>query len=289
MYPFMDFQGFSCFSKVHEVPFFVFLELGGNTMKKALLVGINNYPASPLNGCVNDVNNMANELVTNYNFEHDNVRLLVDERATKIEIIARLNWLVDCKPGDVIYFHYSGHGTQVASRNANAEVDNLNECICPVDFSWDPNHYITDKELYEIFSKIPHGVAFFWLSDSCHSGDLTRDILVHKKRFIRPPADLAWRVRTAKSKGLFANRSVSNGVLDVGYISGCRSDQTSADAFIDGKSCGAFTHFFLKNLKTMRDKPLDDLTDAVRKDLKNNGYSQQPQVEGTRVRYPFCN
>jgi hypothetical protein len=34
-------------------------------MRKALLVGINNYPTSPLTGCVNDANSIANVLESN--------------------------------------------------------------------------------------------------------------------------------------------------------------------------------------------------------------------------------
>jgi hypothetical protein len=34
-------------------------------MKKALIVGINNYPTSPLHGCINDVTEVANLLETN--------------------------------------------------------------------------------------------------------------------------------------------------------------------------------------------------------------------------------
>ena len=34
-------------------------------MKKALIVGINDYPSSPLNGCVNDANSMGTILESN--------------------------------------------------------------------------------------------------------------------------------------------------------------------------------------------------------------------------------
>ncbi len=34
-------------------------------MKKALVVGIDDYPAAPLNGCVNDATEVASKLETN--------------------------------------------------------------------------------------------------------------------------------------------------------------------------------------------------------------------------------
>jgi hypothetical protein len=51
-------------------------------MNRALLVGINSYPGAPLNGCVNDVTDMANFLVDNCNFTMSDIRLLTDARAT---------------------------------------------------------------------------------------------------------------------------------------------------------------------------------------------------------------
>lgn len=260
-------------------------------MKKAFLLGINTYPGAPLSGCVEDVTNAANFLVDEHKVREDDVRLLTDARATKAAIMDRLNWLVQCEPGDQIYFHYSGHGTQVADRNHNAEVDGLDEVICPVDFAWDPNFYITDKELVAIFSKIPAGVSFNWCSDSCHSGDLTRDMPAHSSRnkFISPPADLAWRIRTARNKSIISSRSrgMIGNMLDVGFISGCRSDQTSADTVINGRPCGAFTYYLLKNLRAMKDKPLKDVTRSIVADLAANGYTQQPQAEGARITLPF--
>jgi hypothetical protein len=37
----------------------------------------------------------------------------------------------------------------------------------------------------------------------------------------------------------------------------------------------------------MKDQPLSKLVDVVRADLKKNGYSQVPQIDGTRVNVPF--
>ena len=61
---------------------------------RALLVGINAYPGQPLRGCVNDVSDMAKFLVEKCQFASDDIRLLVDARATTEGIYDRLGWLL---------------------------------------------------------------------------------------------------------------------------------------------------------------------------------------------------
>jgi hypothetical protein len=48
--------------------------------------------------------------------------------------------------------------------------------ICPYDFSdADATQTaIRDKEFAKFFASIPKGVHFVWISDSCHSEDLSR-------------------------------------------------------------------------------------------------------------------
>ena len=266
------------------------------TGHRALLVGINAYPNSPLNGCVNDTTSMAELLPSpTYNFKSENIRLLVDTRATTAAILDHLNWLVQVEPGATILFQYSGHGAQVPTRNDAGEVDDLLEVICPVDFDWSPGRMITDKQFVEIFKKIPAGVTFNWLSDSCHSGDLDRTIPPSGTKFRRfpVPADILWRQRIAVQKKLERSfkksKAMVGGMLDVGFMSGCQSDQTSADAYIDGRPCGAFTYYFMKAVKENPKMKLDDLGDLVAKYLRNGGYSQRPSVEGARKGQVFLN
>lgn len=272
-------------------------------MDKALLVGINDYPGAPLKGCVNDVSMMADLLVSRYGFKEEDTRLLVDRRATTKRILGALEWLVDMDAPGRCVFHYSGHGVQVATRNFRQEVDGLDEVLCPVDFNWADPYMIRDKQLYKTFRKIPKGIKFAWVSDSCHSGDLIRDMPknVEVPRTMPLPPDVAWDVRIAKKKQLCcigmnpANdvmdvhvRSVTQGQLDVGFVSGCRSDQTSADTVIHGIPCGALTWHLIKYLKKMPKKtPLEKVVAAARSELAKKGYSQRPTADGTRKNKPF--
>lgn len=258
---------------------------------KALLVGINRYKDAPLNGCVNDIHDMANLLADKYKFKEDNIRLIADNRADTYGIIKRLWWLVDVNPGDRVFFQFSGHGTQYPTRDGRHELDGLLEVICPFDFNWSEDKMVTDKKFVAIFTKIPKRVRFTWVSDCCHSGDLTRSIAKEPRhpRMYPQPVDIAWRNRGLKNKGIVtATRAMSGGQLDVGFISGCQSNQTSADACIHGRWNGALTYYLIRNLKKLPVKSsLKKIRTAVANDLKKNRYTQRPQVEGSRINKPF--
>jgi metacaspase-1 len=206
---------------------------------KALCLGLNTYLGAPLRGCVNDAGTAAEIMVQKFKFPAENVHILCDQRATTSAIRDRLHWLAaDAHSGSRLFLHFSGHGAQTATRTPYGEVDGLDEIICPIDFDWTDAHMIRDKEFYEIFSKLPPGVKFNWISDSCHSGDQTRGLYTPKT--MPTPFDIMWKIRIAKQKNLIGTRE--DKILDVGYVSGCKSNQTSADTFIDGKPCGALTH-----------------------------------------------
>lgn len=287
--------------------------------RKALLVGINKYSspsAPPLHGCICDINKTHDLLTQSYGFSEGDIRMLTDGQATTANILSNLEWLIDAKPGDFVFFHYSGHGAQCPTGD-HAEPDGLSECICPADFDWSPQRMIIDKQFVQIFSRMPSGVVFNWLSDSCHSADLDRDIarapmstdnvfwpvcrpffwiwnklfgpknIEQTQKTIPTPAHILLKLGIAKNKG-HAPKGMSNGLLEVGFISGCKSNQTSADAYMDGQSCGAATYYFLKALRSCpAETPLTTVVDKMRQGLRSSGFSQEPQAEGSRVCRPF--
>ncbi len=78
-------------------------------MKKALVVGINNYPSSPLSGCINDASDVATILGTHGdgspNFD---VRLETDVQ-TKSELKTMIVELFSGN-SDTVLLYFSGHG-----------------------------------------------------------------------------------------------------------------------------------------------------------------------------------
>jgi hypothetical protein len=258
--------------------------------RKALLVGINRYPNAPLRGCLSDVETMADHLVEKWGWNHSDIRLLTDKRATTKAIRERLEWLVEfATPGDTLLFHYSGHGAQMSIRSTAGGIGTMHDCICPVDFDWSPERAMLDMDFADIFADIPKGVSLTWVSDSCHSGDLARTYLCNNPDSYRMPrsfpipADIAWRNATAieaRVKPVGFARSIEHlhGVL----LAGCKSEQTSADAFIEGKYCGAFTTALLTRLSDTNGRLKSNATIVAEANdwLEARGFEQDPQVKG---------
>jgi metacaspase-1 len=256
---------------------------------KALLVGINKYklPGSDLQGCVNDVTNMRSILLTYFGFAVKQIRVVTDERATKANIMKRLEWLVKgAKAGDRLVFHYSGHGSQIRDREGDELKDNLDEILCPHDMDWD-GAYIVDDDLGRLFSKIPKGVNLEVFLDSCHSGTATREMrvagnvpdeMIIKQRFLQPPVDILCR----EEDGLPVKRLMRGNPSPMTHVlfAGCRENQTSADANINGSYNGAFTYYFCK---TLRDANAalnrSEVLKRLRASLRFNKYDQVPQLE----------
>ncbi|MEZ6070668.1 MAG: caspase family protein [Pirellulales bacterium] len=162
--------------------------------KRALLVGINEYPdpCVRLQGCVNDVFRVSATL-QEMGFDAEQIRLLVDHRATAARILERLDWLVDdVRPNDQLVFYYSGHGTQIAEYGPEEVVDHCDESLVPYDFDWSPPTRITDNQIYEFYSQLPYGTRLRMIFDCCHSGGIHREggITV---RGITPPDDIRHR------------------------------------------------------------------------------------------------
>lgn len=110
--------------------------------KKAVLIGIN-YPGTKaeLKGCVNDVKRMYACLVDRYGFSKENITVLIDTddrytQPTGRNIRRALGNLVQsAEPGDVLFVHYSGHGTRLPAETGEDDDTGYDECIVPSDMN----------------------------------------------------------------------------------------------------------------------------------------------------------
>lgn len=275
--------------------------------KKALLVGINDYSpvgagGPDLNGCVNDVKDMAHTLnaLSIVPATPATMRILTDRRATRAAILEGLQWLVTgAKRGDTLVFHYSGHGSQVADVGGD-EIDGKDETICPHDFA--AKGMIKDDDLLAVFRGLAPGVNLDVILDSCHSGTGTRELgamgLLPEEeqitpRYIEPPLDYGFFIDSdprIPTRGLLKARAGGDRdpviVPGINHVlwAGCRSNQTSAEARIGGVVRGIFTYNYCRVLRragpVITRQRLDALVCA---DVRSMGYSQVPQLEGSAV------
>lgn len=235
--------------------------------KKALCIGINDYPGTgmDLQGCVNDARDWAQELQQ----RGFTVSMLLDGQATKAAMAQAMGSLIEqAQPGDLVVITYSGHGTYVPDMEGD-EVDGLDEALCPHDIR--SKGALTDDEIHELFLRRQPRVKLVLISDSCHSGTVTRaaqdvDADPHATRARFMPIG-NWMDDAALPRGagntplrrlppvqgesplakLVVRRS---GDL---LLSGCQEgpDNFSYDAFINGRFNGAFTYYALKALRRL--------------------------------------
>lgn len=163
--------------------------------RRALLVGINDYPdpAQRLEGCVNDVFLMS-AVLQECGFAPDDVRVVLDGRATAAAIRERLAWLLEgTGPGDQRVFYYSGHGARLPGYGPSEEVDHVDECLVPYDFDWSAERAVTDDWLFDLYGQLPYDAHFVMVLDCCHAGGMARGG-APRARGIDPPDDVRHRL-----------------------------------------------------------------------------------------------
>jgi Caspase domain len=97
--------------------------------------------------------------------------LLLTAKATRAAVLAAMRAAAKAlKSGDFFFLTYSGHGGQVADVTGE-ELDRKDETWCLFDGQ------LIDDELYMELSRFATGVRILVLSDSCHSGTVTREIV----------------------------------------------------------------------------------------------------------------
>ncbi len=257
--------------------------------KKALCIGINDYPgtANDLAGCVNDANDWAAELAE----RGFTVTSMLDKKATHAAMTKAIGGLVkDAKKGDTVVITYSGHGTWVPDSSGD-EPDGRDEGLCPWDItSAGP---LLDDDIGRLFGKRAAGVRILLISDSCHSGSVTRgddsdlDPGAARARFMPleawlPAAELPATANRPPS--LVSGLRRSGGDL---LLAGCMDTQYSWDTSFRGRPNGAFTYYALKALR--ENKPANYVAwfNAIRTYLPTTRLPQDPQVLGSATAQRF--
>ncbi|CDJ57918.1 metacaspase 1 precursor, putative [Eimeria maxima] len=250
--------------------------------RKALLIGINYFGTeAELRGCVNDAKRMQQLLRGLYGFGSGPTEmvLMTDEatdplyRPTKQNMLAAMQWLTaGCQPGDSLFFHFSGHGSQQAD-STGLEADGFDETILPLDFRHAGE--IVDDELHALLVQpLPSACRLTAVIDACHSGSCL-DL-----PFIWRQQSCCWEEETNPFYVLG----------DAQLFSSCTDSQTAADLRGDGlhtAAGGAMTTAFVSVLTQMPfSHSYPSLMEALTASMKQRGLSQRPQLSSSQ-RFEF--
>jgi len=226
-------------------------------VRRALLIGVNDYLANDrpdpsgggawipvdLRGAINDVEKMQAVLTSRFGFEADRIRVLVDREATRAAILEAMREIVGAsEPDDLVYIHFSGHGSQARDGNEDETDDGLDETILSYDARTDGVADITDDEIGEILAGLKTRNALIVL-DSCHSGTATRDISAIRTRMVAADP----RTELYESDEI-TTRSVGPTGRQYVLMTGAASNQSALDGPIDGEFYGFFSYALGKAL-----------------------------------------
>ncbi len=234
----------------------------------------NHYPGMPaLKAAVNDAVYWE-EYANKSGYQ---TKSLHDTDATTDAVLRIIKGYSDVMaPGDIMLLTYSGHGGQIPNKkddDVDKEKNDQTWCLY--------NEQLLDDELYESFKGFKEGTRILVVSDSCHSGTITRDISLTGmlaagidasyagQRSRKLPEDVLDAVMAVasdvyeKKQKKYKNTGKRTGVkAAVKLLAACQDNQVT----YDGKKYGIFTEALSKILKN-EDKVKDagQLVSAVKK------------------------
>lgn len=286
--------------------------------KHALVVAIGDYPTyqdANLNwadlSAMNDVD-LLKELFTKQSFDKQNVAYLLNKNATSAALHRSFDSITKTLvKGDVFYFHFSGHGQQVADLNPTQfthipylkqdEEDGLDETLvlynapqrnfAGYDFS---GHFYDDQLNYHlgrIQEKLGASGQVIVVIDACHSGSATRgaeEIVVRGSQVTLIPEGYQIIQKADGSLGYDAdlNYKVEQGLAPMVAFFGCKAEQVNREIRDrNGKGYGSLTYYFTKSFYELKDKSsFQNLFSKINEKMILQFRSQQnPVFEGTNL------
>lgn len=237
--------------------------------KKALLIAINYENTQyQLNGCTNDIM-LIKSILDKREFSSTIISEKSDKKPTKDNIIKELSsFLSQSKDNDILYIHYSGHGSNVIDENKD-ESDSKDETIVTTDFL-----NITDDELNIIIKdNLKSKAKLFAVFDSCHSGSILDLDYILKEKENKLYLESCQSCQSCQSSQLPFPPNV---VL----ISGCRDEQYSQEVTTSHGSNGLLTTSLYNNLCFSINNNISwiQLFSNIKNLLKNIGAEQVPQL-----------
>lgn len=276
---------------------------GAQTARKfALLIGIGNYPPEGGWRTIHAQNDLLvmTETLQKLGFPAENIFTLKDQSATREGILNawKQELMARAKPGDVVYFQFSGHGQRVADDNGD-ELDGYDEAIVPFD---SPLHYkagvyqgenlIRDDELNHLCTDLrrrlgPKGNLMV-VVDACHSGTGTRNVGYARGTTVlmaSPEYNEAAtkRLTNAAAASQMDNISVETGRLApmVAFFGSAHNQPNLETSNEQGQFLGPLSYALSRKLcQPQPPKTYRGLFEQIRIDMGATVPNQQPQAEG---------
>jgi len=281
----------------------------------AVLAGVSHYQLAGLDleGPAHDVEALQDMLVHRQGYDAANVTVLLNEEATRGNILSALRRRVDqVKAGDHLFFYFSGHGTSAFDKNNQSlrpAIGPDSGALAPYDLTFASlpaavqSLIIGRRDLRPILSRVSPGAQALVALDSCYSENAAKSVGVWGAapvRGINVAAQVQERNRgggtaSADRVSTPASGGEENGSYpysNVVSLAAASKDQAAVDIgsdllrrkwqTVDGKPHGAFTNSLLAGLAgagdTNRDGSItyDELFRFVRRDMEK--YPHQPQI-----------
>ena len=257
--------------------------------KHALLIAIQEYqgddPLLPsLAGAVNDLQIVGKMLRTQFGFRPpEDFSILMDEEATHSGIEQAFQQLINkVQPGDFVYIHYSGHGSQTRDLNGD-ERSGKDQTWVPYgartgQYEGKDDYDILDDELDVWLSALYDKTSqVVFVSDSCHSATVSR-----------AQRAVSRAVLADTRPNPFGNSRAPQLRTHRGIQIGAARDIESATEFSpdNEKYYGVFTWFWVQAIQHARSGEIwnDVFKRAYTQVTARRSAFQHPQIAGERSR-----
>ena len=259
-----------------------------DSVRRALLVGINAYQQRPLDGCIADAELMAKVLCDSFAFDEKNVTVLRDRAASREKLLAELDQLIDVtNAGDTAFFFYAGHGATAENDDdteASGNDSTLNLCE-------EPREDIYDDELQARLEALAEKTQFTVLViDACHSATITRAVTDTTRR-VRSGTPVQKSSRPPKNLGSHAPGAMPQATAACTFLAACRDDEEAEESAVAGDVSnhhGALTWALAQELTAAKGgETWRDVFERVSRSVTKAHSTQHPQIEGNADRELF--
>ncbi|XXX76134.1 caspase family protein [Sorangium sp. So ce134] len=239
-----------------------------------LLIGIDDYPRSPLHGCVNDVRAIERLLLERVGVDRKSITRLMsphpghDQGDTAPSRPATLAHIRDALAhlgtsavawNEPVFIYYSGHGTQTTVSSGEARY--FREALVPVDFARGDGdaQLLFDFELNNLLERIGRRTqSVTVVLDCCSSAGITRSGLAPtggRDRFLRVAEDavVAREAFPRRDDARGVARALANGLAACQIVAACLADERA----IECDDAGGVRHGALTSALLAKLEPLD--------------------------------